>query len=121
FLCYMSIIIAAVFTQHRDVAGSSMATSMNVLGIDPVHFVFERAALATLLLVLMAVDRTMERWRMQIEAATYPTHIQIATVPEIGATPKGAVGSSATQPDLERLLNAFMTMNQQNLQAMQAM
>src|SRR5579859_1292799 len=65
FLCYMSIIIAAVFTQHRDVPGT-IAAAMSALGIDATRFVFERAALATLLLVLMAVDRTMERWRMQI-------------------------------------------------------
>src|SRR5436190_163755 len=68
FLAYMSIIIGAVFTQHRDIPGTITA-AMNALGINATDFVYERAALATLLLILMAVDRTMERWRMQIEHA----------------------------------------------------
>lgn len=66
FLCYMSATIGAVFTQHRDVANSTITGAMQSLHIDATYFVYERAALATLLLVLMAVDRTMERWRMQV-------------------------------------------------------
>src|SRR5579859_6112724 len=71
FLCYMSVIIAAVFTQHRDVPGT-IAQAMNALGIDATRFVFKRATLATLLLDLMAVDRTMKRWRMQLMQPTIP-------------------------------------------------
>jgi hypothetical protein len=63
-LCYMSVIIGAVFTQHRDVPGT-ISQAMQALGINTIAFVYERAALATLLLALMAVDRTMERWRVQ--------------------------------------------------------
>jgi hypothetical protein len=62
-LGYMSVIIGAIFTQHRDMPGT-VAQAMQALGINGIAFVYERAALATLLLALMAVDRTMERWRM---------------------------------------------------------
>jgi predicted transcriptional regulator len=111
FLCYMSVVIAAVFTQHRDVAGSSIGAAMNALGIDSTRFVFERAALATLLLVLMAIDRTMERWRMQIDQAAHvPTPAQ--NVPVV-------VAPIPVQEEdkIEKLLIAMQNMNAQNLQA----
>jgi len=86
FLCVMSIATSAIFTQHRDmplITGvdpfthlvasrvSTIDDAMGVLGINSILFVYGRAALATLLLVLMAVDRTMERWRMQIIATNH--------------------------------------------------
>jgi hypothetical protein len=58
------IVIGAVFTQHYDAPGP-IASAMHTLRINAVAFVYERAALSTLLLVLMALDRMMERWRLQ--------------------------------------------------------
>jgi hypothetical protein len=90
-LCYMSVVIGAVFTQHRDVPGT-IAQAMQALGINGIAFVYERAALATLLLVLMAVDRTMERWRMHlplvgnrvqgVDSTTVPTVSDLDTLVE---------------------------------------
>lgn len=118
FLCYMSVVIAAVFTQHRDVSGSTIGAAMTALGIDPTRFVFERAALATLLLVLMAIDRTMERWRMQIDQAE-AQHALLT--PEAPATPVHVPEPLEPEEDkIEKLLKAMQTMNAQNLQAMQA-
>lgn len=116
FLCYMSIIIAAVFTQHRDVPGT-IAQAMNALGIDSTRFVFERAALATLLLVLMAVDRTMERWRLQIVRPATDT----IALPVTQQSEQHAISTPVQTNDLEKLLNAMQTMNQQTLQAMATM
>jgi predicted transcriptional regulator len=113
FLAYMSVIIGAIFTQHRDDAtGTTIAHAMSSLHIDSTYFVYERAALATLLLVLMAVDRTMERWRMQMHRAEHapsPTEQQ----PDQTASPP-------TQ-ELENVLQSIVTMNQQNLQALAEM
>ncbi|HLZ62773.1 MAG TPA: helix-turn-helix domain-containing protein [Ktedonosporobacter sp.] len=113
FLCYMSVVIAAVFTQHRDVPGT-IAQAMQTLGIDSTSFVYERATLATLLLVLMAVDRTMERWRMQLgrsgEALARRAPVQVSEAPPQQTSPN----------DLEHLLQVMQTMNQQNLQTMAA-
>jgi hypothetical protein len=83
-LCYISVIIGAVFVQHKDVPGT-IGQAMDALGINGVAFVYERAALATLLLVLMAVDRTMERWRLQRHTSTQ-------------------VSESASVPDLDELI-----------------
>src|SRR5579859_6011885 len=115
FLCYMSVIIAAVFTQHRDVPGT-IAQAMQALGIVATRFVYERAALATLLLVLMAVDRTMERWRMQLMQPTIPP--TNGSIPA-QVTPEQPVQTNAA--DIEKLLTAMQAMNQQTLQAMASM
>ncbi len=118
FLAYMSVIIGAVFTQHYDVPGT-IGQAMNALGIDSTHFVYERAALATFLLVLMAVDRTMERWRMHIQRdAQQAAQPHPQDEPESTAQPQA---STLEPSDLEQLITAMMTMNQQNLQAMQQM
>lgn len=112
FLAYMSVIIGAIFTQHRDdVAGSTIAMAMSTLHIDATYFVYERAALATLLLVLMAIDRTMERWRMQC-AKSAP----VAADP----LPEKTEPVQPTQ-ELEKVLQAMVAMNQQNLQALAEM
>ena len=121
FLCYMSAIIGAVFTQHRDIIHSTITSAMGTLGINATYFVYERAALATLLLVLMAVDRTMERWRMQIQREQHPVPTSPA-VEEAGVSSAPQAPSAAAMPsDLEKLLHAMQAMNAQNLQAMQAM
>ena len=111
FLAYMSIIIGAVFTQHRDVPGTITA-AMNALGINSTDFVYERAALATLLLVLMAIDRTMERWRMQIE------HAQSTPIEQPQSDVNETV-SSAQGIDIEKVLQTMVTMNQQTLMSVQ--
>jgi len=135
FLAVMSVMISAIFTQHRDVQtvilldplthhlvtqGSTISDAMNELGINSIVFVYGRAALATLLLVLMAVDRTTERWRMQLSAATLQGARQQNTpAPEITpvqpATPTLQVG------DIDKMLQAITAMNHANLQAMQEM
>ncbi|HLZ62842.1 MAG TPA: hypothetical protein VKR06_38325 [Ktedonosporobacter sp.] len=112
FLCYMSVVIAAVFTQHRDVPGT-ITEAMQALGINAISFVYERATLATLLLVLMAVDRTMERWRMQVQRGNI---VQAMTQPQ-----EASVDSPPAQPDIEKLLETMVAMNQQTLQTIQAM
>ncbi|HLG77351.1 MAG TPA: hypothetical protein VKX46_13130 [Ktedonobacteraceae bacterium] len=130
FLCYMSIIIGAVFTQHRDVPtmlvtnpqthasivqSSTIASAMAALGINTIHFVYERAALATLLLVLMAVDRTMERWRMHmnrraVEAAAEKAQAEAqAAAQRQHSEPEKAVEAApalSTQ-DMQTLLSAL--------------
>src|SRR5581483_10546170 len=114
-LGYTSVIIGAVFVQHID-AGGTMAHDMAILGINTQWFVFERAALATGLLVLMATDRAMERWRMQlVPVNAVPTQREIVEV-----SPQPQLGT-AQSSDLEKLLESMMKMNQQNLQAMQQM
>jgi len=114
FLAYMSIIIGAVFTQHRDIPGTITA-AMNALGINATDFVYERAALATLLLILMAVDRTMERWRMQIEhAQTVPTMEQPPVEETVPVPPAPTI-------DFEKVLQTMITMNERTLQSAQEM
>src|SRR5579859_2832805 len=115
FLCYMSVVIAAVFTQHRDVPGT-IAQAMQTLGIDSTSFVYERATLATLLLVLMAIDRTMERWRMQLGRPRIPHMIENIPTQVSEAQPQ-----QTNTNDLEKLLTAMHAMNQQNLDALHAM
>lgn len=122
FLAYVSIIIGAVFTQHRDVLHSTISQSMALLGINSTSFVYERAALATFLLILMAVDRTMERWRMQI-AASKRQHqrgkqqAQESEREEQQQPPAQPIQAS----DLAQIITAMQEMNAQNLAAMQAM
>jgi hypothetical protein len=62
-LAYISIIIGAIFTQHGDAHGS-IQQAMLKLGVDSILFVYQRAAMATFLLILMGIDRMMERWRI---------------------------------------------------------
>lgn len=119
FLAYVSIIIGAVFTQHRDVPGT-IVQAMQVLNINSTSFVYERAALATFLLILMAIDRTMERWRMQIAAGNRQQgkhqQVQVTENEETGNTPQGIQTSNLAQ-----IIQAMQEMNDQNLAAMQAM
>src|SRR5581483_8881074 len=108
-LGYTSVIIGAVFVQHID-AGGTMAHDMAILGINTQWFVFERAALATGLLVLMATDRAMERWRMQlVPVNAVPTQREIVEV-----SPQPQLGT-AQSSDLEKLLESMMKMNQHTL------
>ena len=62
-LAYISIIIGAIFTQHGDTHGS-IQQAMRALGVNAIAFVYQRAAMATFLLILMGIDRMMERWRI---------------------------------------------------------
>jgi len=62
-LAYISIIIGAIFTQHGDAHGS-IQQAMLRLGVNAIAFVYQRAAMATFLLILMGIDRMMERWRI---------------------------------------------------------
>jgi hypothetical protein len=135
FLAVMSVVISAVFTQHRDMPvtqivdashhlvssrASTISDAMNTLGINGILFVYGRAALATLLLVLMAVDRTMERWRMQITATTQ--HVAMATYQQVTNMPVQPAAVPGLQvSDIDKLLQGIVAMNQQNIQAMQAM
>jgi len=118
FLCYMSAVIGAVFTQHRDVPGT-INQAMSTLGIDATYFVYERAALATLLLVLMGVDRTMERWRMQLQRVYRQKKPCDDAIPQT-VQPSPQPHQPQTN-DLEKLMQAMIAMNQQTLQSMQAM
>jgi len=59
-LCAMSIMIGAVFVEH-DNAGGSIDSAMSTLGINHIAFVYARAALAILLIVLIAVDRALDQ------------------------------------------------------------
>ncbi|HTK08618.1 MAG TPA: helix-turn-helix domain-containing protein [Ktedonobacteraceae bacterium] len=133
FLCVMSVMTSAIFTQHRDMPlvtvlnpltqhlvtrDSTIDDAMNVLGINSILFVYGRAALATLLLVLMAVDRTMERWRMQI-IATREYTAQIAT--SVQAHQETAQPAALQPSELDKVLQTVVTMNQQNLQLMREM
>lgn len=119
FLAYVSIIIGAVFTQRRDVPGT-IAQAMSILNINSTSFVYERAALATFLLILMAVDRTMERWRMQIAAGNKQQGKQAHVTEEeqlVNAQPTQGIQTS----DLAQVIQAMQEMNTQNLVAMQTM
>lgn len=119
FLAYVSIIIGAVFTQHRDVPGT-IAQAMSVLNINSTSFVYERAALATFLLILMAVDRTMERWRMQIAAGNKQQGKQAQVTEEkqqVNTPPTQGIQTSY----LAQIIQAMQEMNTQNLAAMQSM
>jgi DNA-binding transcriptional regulator YiaG len=109
FLVVMSVLTGAIFTQHRDTLHSTIGSSMDMLHIDSILYVYGRAALATLLLVLMAVDRTMERWRMgAVTQQVMPDVSQPANV----ATP-------IVSSDLETLTQAMIAMNQQTIQSME--
>lgn len=118
FLAYVSIIIGAVFTQHRDVPGT-IAQAMSVLNINSTSFVYERAALATFLLILMAVDRTMERWRMQIAAGNKQQgkQVQVTETEEPVNMSQPAQGIQTS--DLAQIIAAMQEMNAQNMAAMQ--
>jgi hypothetical protein len=133
FLCVMSVMTSAIFTQHRDMPlvtvlnpltqhlvtrDSTIDDAMNVLGINSILFVYGRAALATLLLVLMAVDRTMERWRMQI-IATREYNAQVAT--SVQTRQEVAQPTALQASELDKVLQTVVTMNQQNLQLMREM
>lgn len=125
FLAYVSIVIGAVFTQHRDVPGT-IAQAMSVLNINTVNFVYERAALATFLLILMAVDRTMERWRMQMAASNkQQARDQVIAAQESTVKSEQTNTTPATQPtqanDIAQIIQAMQEMNAQNFAAMQAM
>ncbi|GHO51508.1 hypothetical protein [Ktedonospora formicarum] len=124
FLAYVSIIIGAVFTQHRDVPGT-IAQAMSVLNINTVNFVYERAALATFLLILMGVDRTMERWRMQMAAGNRQQREQANTAQVSTVEDEQVNATPATQPtqasELAQVIQAMQEMNAQNFAAMQAM
>lgn len=125
FLAYVSIVIGAVFTQHRDVPGT-IAQAMGVLGINSTSFVYERAALATFLLILMAVDRTMERWRMQIASSNRQQREheqeQVSTTESEQTNAAHAAQQSPVQAsDLAQIIQAMQEVNAQNLAAMQAM
>ncbi len=131
FLCVMSVATSAIFTQHRDMPlvmaldplthqlanrTSTINDAMDVLGINSILFVYGRAALATLLLVLMAVDRTMERWRMQI-IATQQHSVQTQTVVSTQPQQQPLAQPTPLQPsDLDKVLQAMVAMNQQNIQ-----
>jgi hypothetical protein len=139
FLVFMSIIISAVFTEHRDMPISQMldaagkvlstktptiADAMNTLKINDILFVYGRAALATLLLVLMAVDRMMERWRMQITAyAQYvSTPASTLSTPVVDTvTPVQPVPVGVQTSDMTSLIQAIQEMNLKTLEAMQEM
>lgn len=114
FLAYMSVIIGAVFTQHRDVTNSTIMAAMTSLHIDATSFVYERAALATLLLVLMAVDRTMERWRMQVQRASQSS-------PENATQASLAPLQGSQQSELADALKQIAELQAQTLASMQAM
>jgi hypothetical protein len=123
FLAYMSAIIGAVFTQHVDASTGTVTDAMTALHIDAHTFVFQRASLATLLLILMAVDRTLERWRMR-QIATFVEPDQATMVTPAAAAPDSQVAPSAQvvqQTDMEKLIQAMQTMNAQTLQTIQAM
>jgi hypothetical protein len=62
----------------------------------------------------MAVDRTMERWRMQLARSAAPTA-------NAASTPVQVAPQQTNTNDLEKLLEAMQTLNQQNLQALAAM
>ena len=133
FLCVMSVMTSAIFTQHRDMPlitmldpltqhvvtrASTIDDAMSSLGINSILFVYGRAALATLLLVLMAVDRTMERWRMQI-IATREYHQQ--ELAQVQVSEETAQPATLQASDLDKILQAVVAMNQQNLQLMREM
>ncbi|EFH83913.1 hypothetical protein [Ktedonobacter racemifer] len=123
FLAYVSIIIGAVFTQHRDVPGT-IAQAMQMLGINSTSFVYERAALATCLLILMAIDRTMERWRMQIAVGNRQQQLdkQQVQISEVETQVESVQPAQNVQAsDLTQVVQAMQEMNEQNLAAMHAM
>ncbi|GHO46821.1 hypothetical protein [Ktedonospora formicarum] len=122
FLAYVSIVIGAVFTQHRDVPGT-ITQAMGVLGINSTSFVYERATLATFLLILMAVDRTMERWRMQIAAGNRQQQREAnnVEVTEKQANVVTLVEQNKQSSEMAQVIKAMQEMNTQNLAAMQAM
>ena len=59
-LCVISVLIGSVFVEH-DNAGGTINTAMGVLGINHIDFIYARAALAILLVVLIGIDR---EWTM---------------------------------------------------------
>jgi DNA-binding transcriptional regulator YiaG len=88
--------------------------------------VYERAALATFLLILMAVDRTMERWRMQMAASNkQQARDQVIAAQESTVKSEQTNTTPATQPaqanDIAQIIQAMQEMNAQNFAAMQAM
>lgn len=119
FLAYMSATIAAVFTQHVDAGKGSVIDAMSALGIDAHTFVFQRAWLATLLLVLMAVDRTLERWRIQ--AATQSATQTLSKQDETPLQGEEQPQQGDVQSDIEKLILAMQAMQAQTLQAVQQM
>ncbi|WP_201379085.1 hypothetical protein [Ktedonobacter sp. SOSP1-52] len=123
FLAYVSIVIGAVFTQHRDVPGT-IAQAMQMLGINSTSFVYERAALATCLLILMAIDRTMERWRMQIAVGNRQQQLdkQQVRISEVETQVESAQPAQNVRTgELAQVVQAMQEMNAQNLAAMQTM
>ena len=58
-LCVISVLIGSVFVEH-DNAGGTINTAMGVLGINHIDFIYARAALAILLVVLIGIDRAMD-------------------------------------------------------------
>lgn len=117
FLAYMSAIIGAVFTQHVDAGTGTVTDAMTALHIDAHTFVFQRATLATLLLVLMAVDRTLERWRMRRAIQNSPENATQATPAPL----QGNTAADGGKSDIEKLIEAMQAMNAQTLASMQAM
>lgn len=113
FLAYMSAIIGAVFTQHVDAGTGTVTDAMTALHIDAHTFVFQRATLATLLLVLMAVDRTLERWR--IRAATQSA---TQTLSKQDVTPLQGESEQVqpAQSDIEKLIIAMQEAQNKQLQ-----
>ncbi|GHO51438.1 hypothetical protein [Ktedonospora formicarum] len=124
FLAYVSIVIGAVFTQHRDVPGT-IAQAMGILGINSTNFVYERAALATFLLILMAIDRTMERWRMQIAASNRQQQQGDVQVQHEERQEQVSSASQTEQrvqtSELTQVIQAMQEMNAQNLAALHTM
>lgn len=122
FLAYMSATIAAVFTQHVDSGKGSVIDAMSSLGIDAHTFVYQRAWLATLLLILMAVDRTLERWRIQAAVQSgAKTLTKQAQTPLQGNEQADNTVPDGGKSDIEKILEAMATMQAQTLASIQQM
>lgn len=118
FLAYMSATIAAVFTQHVDAGRGTVIDAMAALGIDAHTFVYQRAWLATLLLILMAVDRTLERWRMR-QVAVQQNSPENATQATSATPLQGLEGEQTVQPvqtDIEKLIAAMQEAQNKQMQ-----
>ena len=72
-LCLMSIVIGAVFVEH-DNTGGSIDSAMFTLGINHIVFVYARAALAILLIVLIATDRAVNPTEQRVNPSEPPAN-----------------------------------------------
>lgn len=114
FLAYMSATIAAVFTQHVDAGQGTVIDAMAALGIDAHTFVYQRAWLATLLLILMAVDRTLERWRMRQAGQSAVNTVTKQDEPPLQGDEHPQQGP--VQTDIEKLIMAMQEAQNKQLQ-----